>query len=51
MEMATRMIPFFPELVRPLQEAFELAEEDTVYAAEKHAPAYRRSDRPSRKTG
>ena len=39
---STRIIPIFPELVIPLREAFELAEEGAVYVIEKHAPAYLR---------
>jgi len=37
---ATRIIPIFPELVQPLEEAFELAEEGAVYVIERIAPAY-----------
>jgi integrase len=37
---ATRTIPIFPELVQPLEEAFDLAEEGAVYVIERIAPAY-----------
>ena len=36
---ATRIIPIFPELLKPLEEAFELANEGAVYVIEKHIPA------------
>jgi integrase len=43
---ATRIIPIFPELVKPLQDAFELAEEGAVYVIEKHVPvSLRKVDR------
>jgi len=37
---ATRIIPIFPELMQPLQEAWELAGEGAVYVIERIAPAY-----------
>ena len=38
----TRIIPIFPELVKPLYEAFEQSKEGDVYVITKHAPHYLR---------
>ena len=40
---ATRIIPFFPELVEPLRDAFEQAAEGAVYVVDRHAPPYLRN--------
>ena len=40
---ATRVIPIFPELLKPLQEAYEQAGKEAVYVIEKHIPAYLRN--------